>query len=480
MLNWTATVRRLDVLTACACLALHGLAGAQSPPPETPRAASPIDQLFARMRPTVESIDGARIQAMGRQSGLTTCFWVGTVSPDTFNILFPDSGVTYWIAQFTLPAGARLDLQGEFPHARHMSFNVYDANGQPLDRLNDQLIDPVDGGVNPFRVGAARAAAQRAYGVRVMTRALRAGAPVDDATRAQNTVYAGQDGNVVQLWYRIYVPDAGRDAKGGATLPSPTLVRADGSTVSGPELCREIVKTDGAVRDIRVPAAVVQEALALPGRSPAQPAQAEPKWDAFFNAGLSASRLLIGTEHETMRDKQDATRRGGFYSTLDNTYMSMYVDNRLGRVLTMQGKAPTTPRTRAGAATMEAADLRYWSVCKYRSLADTAMDACLYDEQVPLDANRRFTIVMSKPEDRPANARPECGVAWMPWGIGDGILNPHGGYLVWRQMMPSPEHAPHSIFATRKLHEEAAVLGEHYPQPRYTSRAEFEARGCAK
>ena len=32
---------------------------------------------------------------------------------------------------------------------------------------------------------------------------------------------------------------------------------------------------------------------------------------------------------------------------------------------------------------MEAANLRYWSLCKYRSLADTAVDSCVYDEQVP-------------------------------------------------------------------------------------------------
>jgi hypothetical protein len=32
------------------------------------------------------------------------------------------------------------------------------------------------------------------------------------------------------------------------------------------------------------------------------------------------------------------------------------------------------------------------------------MDGCLYDEQVPTDADGFFTIVVSLPEDRPANA----------------------------------------------------------------------------
>ena len=42
-------------------------------------------------------------------------------------------------------------------------------------------------------------------------------------------------------------------------------------------------------------------------------------------------------------------------------------------------------------------DLRYWSVCKYRSVADGAVDSCIYDEQAPVDGAGRTLIVVSTP-----------------------------------------------------------------------------------
>jgi len=265
----------------------------------------------------------------------------------------------------------------------------------------------------------------------------------------------------VQIIYRVYVPDQGKDAKGGVPLPQPVMIRADGSRVEGEQLCRDTVRKEGAVHNISVSTEVQRDIYAMPGLSRFQPAQPEPKWDASFNFGLTASRMLIGTAYEPMREKQDHTRRGALYSTLDNTYMAMYVDNRLGQVLVLEGKAPKTPRTRMGEKTMDSADLRYWSVCKYRSLADAAVDSCLYDEQVPQGKDGKFIIAISADTDRPGNARPECGVAWMPWGVGDNMGNPHGGMLIWRQMLPSAAFRPHSIFGTTGLNQEETVLGDY-------------------
>jgi len=452
----------------------QGASGGQVP------AATSFQELLVKMQPKIEPISAVQIDEMARKSGLTDCFWVGTLSPDTFNILGPDAGATYWTSQYELPPGARLEFQGVYPHARHASFNIYDEKGQPLDRLNDDLIEPATAGAaNPFRAGAARNGRNRDYRIAIAPRELKAGSQVSDAERAPNVLYAPKSG-IVQIIYRVYVPDQGKDVKGGAPLPRPVMIRADGSKVEGEALCRQIVRKEGAVHKITVPADVQRYFYAMPGRSKFQPAQEKPKWDASFNFGLTASRMLIGTAYEPMREKQDHTRRGALYSTLDNTYMAMYVDNRVGQVLVFEGKAPTTPKTQMGEKTMAAADLRYWSLCKYRSLADSAVDSCLYDEQVPQEKNGKFVIAISAPSDRPSNAASKCGVAWMPWGTGDGAGNPHGGMLIWRQMLPSSEFRPHSIFGTKKLNEEEAVLGEYYPKPRYMSRAEFEQLGCSK
>jgi len=430
--------------------------------------------LFAKMRPKVTPFDATAIDAMAKRSGIASCFWVGTISPDTFNILFPDTGSTYWASQVVLPAGSKLQLRGKYPKARYISFNTYDGSGQPVDRINDTQIKPEAGSVNPFGQGASRNLPNRSYQVQVVPRDIKAGTRVDDSTREPNTVFASEDGGAVQLLYRVYIPDTGNDARGGVSLPEPVLTRKDGTILQGEKLCSEIVKKDGAVRDVRLPAEVLKEAYAIPGRSPFQPAQRDPKWDAFFNSGLSATRVLIGTDLEPIRERQDVTRTGGSYSTLDNTYITMYIDNRFGKVLMLHGKVPKTPKTRDHSPVMREAELRYWSVCKYRSFADTAVDSCLYDEEVPQSDSGYATIVISKPEDRPLNARNDCGVAWMSWGIGDGMDNPHGGFLIWRQMMPSAEYFPHSIFATTKLNQEKTVMGDYYPQPRYMSREAFE------
>ena len=94
---------------------------------------------LSRLRPRVEPVSAEAIAKANAQSGLTNCFWAATVSPTTLNILIPDSGVVYWAAQFALPPGASLGLTGEYPHARYMSFASYDAAGQPIDSLNDQM-----------------------------------------------------------------------------------------------------------------------------------------------------------------------------------------------------------------------------------------------------------------------------------------------------------------------------------------------------
>ena len=432
---------------------------------------------LSKMRPQVERIPVQDIERMAQKSGLTNCFWPATVSPSTFNILIPDSGVVYWATQYRLPAGASLSLRGQFPRVRHISLNTYDETGQPVDRINDLMMEPDAGSTNPFRPNARRDTPQRGYQVRLREAALSAGTRVDDATRPANTLFAPV-GAAVQLWYRVYVPDQGADARGSVSLPVPVLQLADGRQLEGDAACNEIAVKEGALRDVRVPAEALKSVLSQLGATTAyHPAQNPPRWNAFFNAPLSATNLLIGTPYEAVRAGLDTMRRGGFYSTLDNTYMSAYVDQRLGELLVIKAKAPTTPRTFAGNAVMQPAQLRYWSLCKYRSLADTAVDSCLYDEQVPVAADGSYTIVVSAPGRRPANATTQCGVAWLDWGVGDGMGNPGGGYLAFRHMIPAPDFNQ-SIFATRKPGDEAATLGPYYPASTYTSRVEFEKLGC--
>jgi hypothetical protein len=443
----------------------------------TPPVGMP-DLTLARAK--VYPFSAAEIDRVGAKSGLTDCFWIGVFNRDTFNIAFPDMGAVYWASQFSLPEGASLQVKGEYPHARYLSFNAYNENGQPVDALNDQLIQPMPGNSNPFSPGALRTVKARSYTIDLVPRDVQAGVGVSSSDRATNTLYLPNTGKLFQLYLRVYIPDQGMDVKGGVPLPKPVLRLRDGKLIEGVELCKQIVVKEGAVRDIRSDPENLKKVFAVPGaKSPYHPAQPAPfNWNAAYNPALSLTNLLINTPFESMREKVDSRRAVGFYSTLDNRYMSAFVDNRFGEVLTITGKAPRTPRTRAGSTIMDAdVDLRYWSLCKYRSTADGAVDDCVYDEQVPQDANQRYVIAITKPEDRPSNARAECGVAWLAWGPGNSLGNPHGGTINMRHMMASPSFK-NSLWATQKPGDEREALGEYFPDSHYLGKAAFEAKGC--
>lgn len=403
------------------------------------------------------------------------CFWIGALSADepNYNINFPDSHVTYWISQVRLPKDAHLELSGRFPYGRHMSFNTYNSIGEPIDRVNDVMIEPLPGASNPYRPGALRNAEQRAYLVNVSSQP-----PQGDAKRRGNTLFGGSDDPLVQIYYRVYVPDQGRDIKGGVELPQAAVVFPDGRRVSGQQMCSEHVVRAGAVRDIKLSAPAYIASNYLPGYPKGYSALSPPAWEVFINRQVSATRVWIGTPREPERQNLPMSKRGGYYSTLDNDYMAVSVHRRHGEVLVLQGQAPRTPATTGGNDIMQGGDLRYWSICQNVSSAKTAVVDCLYDEMIPLDAGRRYTVLVSRKEDRPANARTECGVAWMDWGNeGDGVHDPDAGLLIVRHLLADPAFAQ-AIGKIPRLGQEQSVMGPFYPHGRYTQKAAFEHLGC--
>lgn len=469
-------------------LALSGIATAQTadvkkPTPEQLAARKSVLNTLSNAAPTVRLYSADEIKRVHQGKNMTSCFWTGTLNQKTFNILFPDTGVGYWISQFKLPEGARLDLSGKYPYARYLSFASYNSLGQPVDSLNDRLIEADKGSSNPFLEGASRLNKNRNYTVSLAAKPLEAGVvKVDNATRPRNTLFVPTEKGAQQVWMRIYVTDQGKNMKGGVPLPEPKLTLADGRTLTGAALCDEIVVEEGAVRDFSSTPEATAALSKIPGaKAPYHPAQPNPvPWNTFFNPKLVLGNFLVNTPFEPLRSSFDTTRRNGFYSTLDNSYMVSYVDNRYGDAVVMRGKAPKTPHTFKGDELMsKEVDMRYWSVCKNQSLATGKVDSCLYDEQVPVDGKGDYTIVVSTKEMRPKNARKECGVAWMAWGEGDGIGNPHAGNLIFRHMLPSPNFK-NSLASSKVPGDEKATLGDYYPTIGYESKADFEALGCSE
>ena len=145
------------------------------------------------------------------------CFWAACSDPNAANTLYPDSYATYWVASINIPAGGQVILKGRYPHARYLSFNLYNPRLEPLDALADVEIAPNASSAQPYAVNARRDATPRDYTVSIV-----AGVRPDDAAlRAPNTLYSfqavgaqRQPSNQAVILYRIYVEDQGRGGPG--------------------------------------------------------------------------------------------------------------------------------------------------------------------------------------------------------------------------------------------------------------------------
>jgi hypothetical protein len=165
-------------------------------------------------------------------------------------------------------------------------------------------------------------------------------------------------------------------------------------------------------------------------------------------------------------------------------YMLTYLSRKFGPVYVMRGKMPVFPNTYSGPggrglAIMPAAQTQYWSLVSCEAAPSGQIVDGVCDMQVPLDADRNYTIVVSRPEDRPGNATLENGIAWMKWSPrGEGLDDPRNradfGMLMLRIMAVSPDWTQSPEKVTRPGMEEA-VMGSYLPRGEYTDKATFEA-----
>ena len=89
--------------------------------------------------------------AAGAQGVDQTCLLPLTkFDPATVNVAYPDQAAVYYSGGYAAVPGTRLRITGRFPHARYMSFNVYDNIQRPLDALADVQLRPDRGSANPF------------------------------------------------------------------------------------------------------------------------------------------------------------------------------------------------------------------------------------------------------------------------------------------------------------------------------------------
>ncbi len=411
--------------------------------------------------------------------GPRSCFWLrGPASADPYiNIAYPDAATFYWAAVFTMPPGAKLSLEGQFAHSRYISFISYDEAGRPIESVADYLIKPKDGSTNPFLAGANRNAEKRDYTLQVVD-----GRPdpkqktgmnlVGETRDAINAPKYGPPGQQVIL-YRIYVADKGTDETGNAGLPTPVLTLADGKVLRGADACPGLKTRQPLLLDpaaMAVPMPMYQTMLAEAAKfGPTFPAMNPPVWHQQLDRDALYGIYLNKPPAEGARKSE-----GGFYPNLDNQYIRAIINRKHGKVFMVRAKAPTTPRTYKGDATMGTGELRYWSYCSNQGFANTRVNACVHDENVPTGPDGFYTIVLSRKADRPRNAIAQCGVAWLPMADdGDGAVDNDVTVLQLRHMLGASAF-PHAIQGISKPGMEEKDMGAYYPRGRYMTVNQFE------
>lgn len=409
--------------------------------------------------------------------GPRDCFWLrGPFSADPYvNIAYPDANVFYWAGVFTVPPGSKLELVGDYPNSRYMSLTAYDERGRPMDALPDFLIQP-DSGPNPYSSGSSRVDVDRRYTVRILSRAREQQRDIGSRERTgdYNQLFVPPYGPGKQqtILYRIYLPDTGSAPTGGAALPSPRLTLANGDVLEGAQACKALRTRQPAALApdaAGITASVYRELISQPDKPDTWPAQNPATWHIQLDR-KSLLGIYTGEINENARRST-----GGFYPNPDNFYIRTIINRRHGPVFLIRAKAPTTPETADGSERMEDGQLRYWSVCSNQSFVNTRVNDCLYDEEIPRDPRGYFTVVVSRPEDRPRNATSACGIGWLPMAEdGDGMFDEDVTIVQLRHMLPAADFA-HSIDRIERQDQMESVLGEYMPRTRYLQTNQVEA-----
>lgn len=397
----------------------------------------------------------------------TTCLWRGPLTafnPET-NFAYPDAGAYYWSAIGTIPTGARMFIKGQYPHARYISYVSYEKD-VPEESLADIAIAPEPGSTNPFVPGNLRTLDKRDYRIEVV----QATAPAEG--RPANTLYApGEAGTPVTLIYRIYVPDNGKDIMGGVALPDVELKLADGRTLQGEAACQALNASPDVMPRIAPSKEAYLAARDQPGRPAGWPARETPIWYAAYNVVDNFKCIYYDL------CTGSPTRHVNFYANPDNAYTFANLNRMFGEVVVLRGKMPATTQTFLGDMYAQEGQLRYWSMCSNENYSQK-VTACLYDQQVPINADGNYTIVVARTEDRPSNATLKCGAGYLEWSKeGDGLGHTDDNILLMRNMLPASGFA-NAIQQTTTWGDEEAVIGEYLPSITYMSKEAFEAQGC--
>jgi hypothetical protein len=218
------------------------------------------------------------------------------------------------------------------------------------------------------------------------------------------------------------------------------------------------------------------------GAGPHYPGFDPPVWHKFQNFARSLSQGLTESGYtgmkfsDALKPVADALPNGGFADNPDNNYVFATLSHGYGQIAVFQARLPSTPDTFPNAQTMPGGtQLRYWSMCSNDGPSERYWGCAMDDIVRPtLDADGRYTIVVSTAADRPAstlqpnNLQPApCHCVWLPWGPSGSVV------MIMRNMLPELSFSNAIQFAP--YGSEKKAMGAYYPAGCYMTAVEFDA-----
>lgn len=452
----------------------------------------------------------------------------------TLHQFSPDPHATYLKLIFIAPLGAKMLVEGEFPHARFMDYQIL----TPVDPLHpvtgqvgicevpivDVDIEPDAGHVNPFRMGADRTTKQRKYHI---TFELQAGNALELNPRAMqapqyrgegNTrvggpfAFTGPYGNNALVpsvvWLRYFAPDKATGPYGGVPWPKATLQLSTGEKfwITCDKSLAVKLQTDPVPRVSTAPL----EPYPFLGPQLGwfkmfgilylhAEARAYYQSKPWGKKDLDESKQKVRQIFKILFNQgADTPPPGNFGNAATECNYTAYLSRpmSLGRekVIVLTGKMPKFPQTRNGQRTMEGGEVRYYSLThqfgtghpnnKYHGTPY----GILMDDEIVLNENREYVIVYSRKTERPDNAQKKYNVTWQEWGsVAQQTL-----VLRWMSVMPEWYLDDYSFHENNFSWEVAGfaqlrydkhlfglnrpgAMGPYHPVIHYMSTKEFEA-----
>ncbi len=383
--------------------------------------------------------------AAAPQGTFPYCSWWAKTTPETLNVAFPDAAATYWTTPFYAESGFEIKVEGTYPDARYMSFNVYDEAGGSFETngvssgIADYEIASNAGSVNPFQTQGEPGGS--------FTVTLSGAAKPGDANTlplAPEGEAGGSTAPLGFLLYRVYLPTGGNAT---VQLPRLTLVK-DGVTATLPRCPVPTGKVAAALRSKVAPPKVARTLSAkLQGAPAGQILKALLKIGNTVKSGESSgTNPCRGSECPPPMKffRASAASTNSFFPNVDNAYVSALIRPLPGKVIVVRGKAPTTPSGTSPVPWPQSnLQLRYFSLCNniYRSPWPVVANptagggteyGCAADFETKLNAAGEYAYVVAKPSQRAAIE--ESGGTFVPLST----TQPHARQiLILRNMLPN-------------------------------------------